>query len=276
MSRRSVLLWINLTVSERTPKLPSGADRYFSIHFVRAADQIAVMMRSVRPDVLCFEYDYPTDGGLNVLSQIKRDYPDVAVILLTGYHSATLAVWALRARVWDYIVKPFSIELLLRSVAALSAARRRQGSRLAARHIILPPRGDEHVHELTTNQKTIMRAQSYVLQNLSEPIRLREVADYCYVSHAHLSRMFKEVRNISFKQFLLQARIAKAAELLADPSVTVTDISYAVGFRDTSHFGRVFRRYVGMTPSAYRRSLIESTGVTVRQMRRASDWVAHP
>jgi two-component system response regulator YesN len=113
-----------------------------------------------------------------------------------------------------------------------------------------------------------------VLNNLSENIQLSDVADHCYVSHTHLSRMFKEIRGITFKQFLLRARVDRALELLEDPGIAVTEICYEVGFRDASHFGRIFRRYVGTSPSLYRKTALDNKRGPFRNIRRAPDWLA--
>lgn len=103
-------------------------------------------------------------------------------------------------------------------MAALSNVCRKQRTYPMKRDVIFPPNFSEHMRRLTPNEKTILKAQKFVLNNLSENIQLSDVADHCYVSHTHLSRMFKEIRGITFKQFLLRARVDRALELLEDRS----------------------------------------------------------
>lgn len=54
---------------------------------------------------------------------------------------------------------------------------------------------------------------------------------------------------------LRHRRMTEAVRLLKNPSASVTDVCYTVGFRDLSYFTRTFRRYVGMTPSRYKTDL---------------------
>lgn len=255
---RPVLLWISLTESDYDPVLPYSAENHYRIQLIRTTKHIDAIVDAVAPSVLCFEYDYPSDAGLAALTKTKRDYPAIPILMLTAYHSQPLALWALRARVWDYIVKPVSAEDILRSAVSLFEVSCQQRTSLERRALILPLDDFEYLHEVRGAEKAILRAQSYIYQNLSENIRLADVANYCHVSRSHLSRIFKDAGGITFTEFVLQAKTRRAAELLTASDTNVTDICYEVGFQDVSHFGRVFRRYVGMSPSQYRKALINN------------------
>jgi AraC-like DNA-binding protein len=69
------------------------------------------------------------------------------------------------------------------------------------------------------------------------------------------SRQFKQTYGMTFQEFLIRRRMTEAVRLLKNPSASVTDVCYTVGFRDLSYFARTFRRYVGMTPSRYKTDL---------------------
>lgn len=71
---------------------------------------------------------------------------------------------------------------------------------------------------------------------------------------AAVCRKFQSVRQRSFRQLLLDMRLAKAEELLRERAFTVTEIAQMIGFTDLPHFDRVFRRRFGMPPSVYRRA----------------------
>jgi YesN/AraC family two-component response regulator len=259
MKERPLLLWVDLTEGEHEPALPGGAEERCTIHVIYDYGQINAVIDALDPDVLCFEYHYPSDAGLTALARTKRDYPKIPIIMVTVYHSEALAVWALRTRVWDYLVKPFSTEDLLRSAVSLFRVCRAQEKASSSREVILPLHDFAYMrNHLKGGEKIIVKAQSYILQHLSENVQLSDVARYCYISHTHLSRLFREIGGTTFKEFVLQTRIRRAVELLAVPDITVTSICYDVGFRDASHFGRVFKRYVGMCPSAYRKTLLDN------------------
>jgi YesN/AraC family two-component response regulator len=259
------MLWVDLTQSEREPALPYGIEECCTVEIVRDPAQLRPMIDLRAPKLLCFEFDYPSDAGLAVLTQTKRDYPAIPILMITVYHSEALILWALRARVWDYYVKPYSAEDLLRSALSLFRVSQQHDRSSGGREVILPLHDFAYMRNLKGNEKIILKAQSYILKNLAEPIQLKHVAEYCCVSRTYLSRLFKQVSGTTFKEFVLATRIRRAIELLGNLDAAVTNICYDVGFRDVSHFGRVFRRYVGMSPTAYRRQVFNNRRI-------ATEW----
>lgn len=253
-----VLLWVSLTESDHDPALPYSTENHCRIHLIRDAKHIDATVDSVAPSVLCFEYDYPTDDGLCALTRTRQKYPKIPVLMLTVYHSEALAVWALRTRVWDYIVKPFSAEDILRAAVSLFRVCREKDRR-AAREVISPVADAVALDTPNTHQKAVIKAQSYIVENLNEEIRLRDVAAHCGMSATHFSRIFTQTSATNFNEFVRRTRIRRAVEMLADPCATMKAICYEVGFNDESYFSRTFRRYVGMTPSMYQKTILNNT-----------------
>jgi AraC-like DNA-binding protein len=60
----------------------------------------------------------------------------------------------------------------------------------------------------------------------------------------------------SFREYLQALRVRRARALLADPDLSVTEVAYAAGFNDLSNFDKVFRKIVGVPPSAYRKAIL--------------------
>lgn len=247
------ILWIDLTESGGATLLPSVIGGQCFIHQIRDPKQISSEIHAVNPNLACFEYDYPDHNGLAALSETKRQYPALPILLITTYHSEALAVWALRARVWDYIVKPYSLEDVLRTLELLSKARRRQSRK--PRKVIAPIKDALRAppfSRLTGKEKAILRTKCYIERHLGEKIQQASLAKQCGMSLSHFSRAFRQICGVGFSEFLLRTRIEKALHRLADQNSQITNICYEVGFRDVSYFGRIFRRYVGMSPSEYK------------------------
>lgn len=72
------------------------------------------------------------------------------------------------------------------------------------------------------------------------------------ISPAYLSSIFKKIKGISINQYLTQSRLDKARELLSGTSLTLTEIAERVGYNDLFYFSKVFKRYFGVAPSAYK------------------------
>jgi transcriptional regulator GlxA family with amidase domain len=69
------------------------------------------------------------------------------------------------------------------------------------------------------------------------------------VSHAQLYRKFKSISNQTIAGYFKLLRLNKAKELLADSGMNVTQIAFAVGFKNLSHFSREYSQVFGVSPS---------------------------
>lgn len=94
---------------------------------------------------------------------------------------------------------------------------------------------------------------NYIQENLdNNDLTLEEVARQNYVCKWHFSKMFKRKMGLTFREFLINERIKLAKEMLMTDQ-SVTDVCYAVGYGDLTHFGRMFQKKVGMPPSRFKR-----------------------
>ena len=88
--------------------------------------------------------------------------------------------------------------------------------------------------------------------NLSEPLKMSDLAYRYHLSTCYLSHLFKAATGYSMKRYRMLCRVAEARALLSDSTLSVTEICGRVGFEDMSNFARYFKAEVGLTPSAYR------------------------
>jgi AraC family transcriptional regulator len=75
------------------------------------------------------------------------------------------------------------------------------------------------------------------------------------MSPHYFTELFRKSTGQTPHQFVLAERVERAKRLLRDPKLTALDVAVLVGFADASHFSKVFRRTVGVTPSRYRTNL---------------------
>lgn len=108
---------------------------------------------------------------------------------------------------------------------------------------------------LSSKYETIVHPiVKYLEEHYAEDIRNEDLASMICYSTQYMTRLFKEVFHISPYQYLLDIRIRKAKELLANqPSLSIQDVCYQTGFDDASYFTSVFKKSEHMTPSAFRK-----------------------
>jgi AraC-like DNA-binding protein len=100
----------------------------------------------------------------------------------------------------------------------------------------------------------LRRVTDYLSAHLAENVGLQAVADVVNLSRSHLGRAFKSSTGLAPHQWLLEARIAKAKQLLLESDRTLPQIALDVGFADQAHFTRTFGRRIGQSPGAWRRA----------------------
>jgi len=101
--------------------------------------------------------------------------------------------------------------------------------------------------------RQLRRVKEFVDGQLSNGITISALADVAGLSRFHFVRAFKDSVGLPPYQYVLAARISRARGLLSIPDLSLGDVALAVGFSDASQLTRVFRKFVGVTPTAFRR-----------------------
>ena len=200
------------------------------------------------------EFDFPDLKGLTTLQHIKAEFPSLPVIMLTEQHSESLAIWALRTRVWDYIIQPVDLEYLCNSVERLFVRMEEHPERSPRSNFMPRPPIPIDVRFRNPAVPKLLTgpAMGYVHTRFQEKISSQQVAELCGLDYFQFSRAFKREHGITFQKFLVQYRINKAMELLRHPYASITDVAFSVGFNDPSHFSRTFQEHAGVSPSKFR------------------------
>jgi AraC family transcriptional regulator len=95
-------------------------------------------------------------------------------------------------------------------------------------------------------------AEELLRARIGDHVGLTELADAVGVHPAHLARAFRAQHGVSVGEYGRRLRLMVAAKELAGDGTSVATIAMQAGFADQSHFTRVFKRYVGVTPARYR------------------------
>lgn len=198
------------------------------------------LIREVRPDILITDICMPGQNGLMMLAGLRSEFPEMQVTVLTGYRDFSYAQEAIRLGVTRFLLKPSKM-------AEIDEAMKAMTEKIGKKDLSAP--------DQNTGSFIVNRAVAYMEKHYREKISLQEVAEICYVSQWHLSKLLNKYAEQSFYDILNRIRIDAAKELLKDPSLRVGDIGLMVGYTDTAHFAKIFKKLTGSSANEYRNRL---------------------
>src|SRR5262249_7231581 len=126
------------------------------------------------------------------------------------------------------------------------------------RHVPTVPKGGLPRYRLK-------RVLDYIGDNLAEDVSLSALAELAGTSAHHFAELFKRSLSCTPHRYVLQERIERAKIALRDPRCTVLDAAVISGFPNPSHFARMFRRFVGVSPSRFQSDQTSLRRMTQRQ-----------
>ncbi len=199
-------------------------------------------IREHEPDLLLTDINMPDMTGLVMLAQLKDEFPRMQVTIISGHSDFSFAQEAIRLGAVRYLLKPTKMDEIYEAIAAMCQNLEKVE--------VTEPEGEDD-----PNGFVIRQALAFMREHHSEKLALSQVAEQCYVSQWHLSKLLNGQLKKNFYEVLNQIRIDKAKELLSDGSLRISDIAEMVGYGEAAHFSRVFKKEVGMSANEYRGTL---------------------
>lgn len=197
----------------------------------RKASQIC---DEVKPDIALLDIEMPGMNGIELAKYIKEKYAECIIIFITAYDRFDYAIEAMHIKAFDYLLKPWKEEKLCELInTAIENVRSMQKT-------------DGIVH----SQKDIIK--DYIDRNYKKDISAKDVAGILGYSDVYFSKVFKQLFDDNFINYLTKIRIDRAKVLLKDISFNIKEVGKSVGYADSNYFTKVFKRSIGMSPSEYR------------------------
>lgn len=99
---------------------------------------------------------------------------------------------------------------------------------------------------------TLRRVKEFINDNLEQDLTLAEVSKLAGLSSFHFGRVFRQTTGITLQRYIMNHRIEKAKELLAQTQFPIVEIGFQTGFKSQSHFTTFFRKTTLLTPKVWR------------------------
>jgi AraC-like DNA-binding protein len=253
------IVWISCSTSSSAADLLQECRRSCVVSVCLPSRAPATLAAGTATMVI-FDYGDPAAADLHLPQWVKRHHPSLPILMLTDTHSADLAAWAMRARVWNYLVKPVPLRELktnLQQLANLPSRREPPGDlEVVLPATILPIAyrdADRH------GDKTVLQCVvEGIRRDCTTGLSVAQLAQSSGMSRFSFSRSFRSNFGISYRDFIMRQRLEKACKMLELPGSSVTGAALAAGFTDASYFARVFRRHMLKSPTEYAQAATRS------------------
>lgn len=258
-SQNLSVFWVDLCVEARNAQNIESIHKMNDNFAIRRVDKarITLAIEEERPQLICLDYDFPDRQNLQLLRQLRCEYQDTPVIMMTMQHCESLAVWAFRTGVRNYLVKPLTVNALVEELSNLCVLIKPHAqNQRAPRRNVLPTTllpNEFRNGGLALRADCTAPAVCYMEAHFNEKIAEKDLATLCGMNVFTFSKVFRREHGLTFREFLIFYRIERAKNLLHNPALTATDVGGLTGFSDASSFARHFRHFTGQTPSIYRR-----------------------
>ena len=222
----------------------------FKVHTAFDGKEGWELILKIVPDIIISDVMMPEMDGIELCRIVKMDkrISHIPVILLTARTAVTFKYEGLETGADDYIHKPFSSEYL--SIRVKNLIRQRQ---LMQEHFyrnsLLNP---EELAVTSIDEKILRKAIQKIENDISDPeLNVEKLSQDIGLSRVHFYRKIKALTNLTAVEFIRSIRLKKAALLLEQGKLTVSEIRYMVGIQDAEYFRQSFKKQFGLTPREY-------------------------
>ena len=234
--------------------LEAELSRDYDVHCcVNGREALAEVYR-IKPSLVISDVMMPEMDGHALCSQLKSNGSTnfIPVILLTARSREEDRLEGLETGADAYIVKPFNMDILRRTIHNLLDSRRLLRMKYERTDGL-----EEQMEEIrlkSPDEKLLDKIMECVRKNLTNSdLNIDMISDEVGISRVHLHRKMKELTGQTPHDFIRSIRLKKAAQLLTERGMNVTEVMYACGFANSASFSTIFRKYYGMSPRDYMR-----------------------
>jgi signal transduction histidine kinase/DNA-binding response OmpR family regulator len=208
---------------------------------------------SLIPDIVLSDVMMPELDGIEMLGKIKNDFrtSHIPVVLLTAKADIDSRLTGLERGADAYLSKPFNeneLHIQLRNLVE-------QRKKLHERYASFAKFPETNELAVKTEDAFMIKVREILEKNIAnEDYDINNLCRELAVSHAQLYRKFKSISNQTIADYFKLLRLHKAKELLLNHELNITQVAFAAGFKNLSHFSREFTLQFGKSPKELRKN----------------------
>lgn len=204
------------------------------------------------PDIIISDILLPGKDGLEITKILKNDMrtSHIPIIMLSAKSSIEEQIEGLKLKADAYIVKPFNIHYLEETIMNLTRNREilkdHYSSAVAYENI------KENISK-KIDRKFISEFSAIVENNIAnEDFGVEDLCKEIGISRVQLYRKVKAVMGVNINDYIISVRLKRAKYLLLNKDLSISEVSFQVGFSSQAYFSTVFKSRFGMTPKAFK------------------------
>ena len=191
-------------------------------------------------DLAIIDYVLPDGNGFDVLKIIREKNQMTPAIIITAHGDEELVIEAMRKEVIDYLKKPIQLTYLRKRI----------------REIFAKSNNGEDMEQNSNREEIILDSvQKFIKKNYMHEISLEALSRMACMNRFKFCRAFKRRYGQTFISFLNSIRLEKAIVMLEETNKNISETAYSVGYRNISHFNRLFKSVYKVSPGDYRKNL---------------------
>jgi YesN/AraC family two-component response regulator len=215
------------------------------------------LMQNVKPDILFTDIKMPGSDGIDLIRLVENSkmYPDIVIIVISGYDDFSFVHDAFVFGVEDYLLKPVNPVKFLAMLDDLKI--KLDNHNAIKKEIEENKTGEAYIPEkivyISKSKELLTDIEEYVSTHTNEDISIASICKAFSISQPYLSKIFKNNEQCTFNEYVTNVKIQKAKDLLQRrKDLLISTVSSLSGFSDQFYFSKVFKSKSGVTPTEFR------------------------
>ena len=222
----------------------------YDVHTSDGSNAVALALELV-PDIVICDINLIGTDGFEISRTLKKDLrtSHIPIIILSAQSNKESVIQGMQAGVDQYLTKPFSLSVLRQSLTSLLFNREKLRYYYTNNIYRIEPESKFG----TIEQDFISRMNVHIMENMDNPkFSVEELADKLNVSRVQLYRKVKAILGMSISDHINNIRLEKAATMLREGEMNISEIAYSLGFSSPNYFSTAFKNKFGISPKEYK------------------------
>ncbi len=235
--------------------LRNELQRYFEIQLAAEGQEAWERIQEQKPDLVVSDVMMPRMSGYQLVKKVREDvkFTDLPIILLTALTADDKKLKGIDAGADAYIEKPFHTDILIATCCQLLEQRNHLKQMYGQQPAGSPKAAVPEVIKDEQDKKFQAVLDAWLAEHITDPqLNIDSFAESMGYGRTTFYKKIKRITGTTPNDYIRSLRMNKAAELLKDDRLTVSEVGYQVGIGDPYYFSKSFKSFFGVSPTKYR------------------------